>query len=543
MSNEPGAAILSIFDQLIDRIKQRTPVRTNGKPVNSLVYSQLVLGMPIWRDDYFRPWSPAGGSSLMESVKNDPPPVPGTAAGPIDPKFLRAMQAAFKTSLLCRTMLQVTKDDSYKEYPTGRHLDFAYDSIINSMQPAKPVEIAADVKKRVAEAEKVLYVEDTEGNITNTPLYNRFLNNAQALATAKSNFAAAFAMAQRDPVKFEVWPVQSASFQLAVTTARNNLESQGAGKVEAALDVMGSVGRSMQANMIKKARQRFDEWNLGLSGAVPSNMPYSLILPTNWCDPDDHQGWEQLIVDEGEIKHFSSSSATSSSFSSWQRHAESTGGSAGVMVGFAAFGGSHGSASQNSSFQNTNGATFHSKFKNSAKGLRIELEFGLCKIERPWLVSDVFYVKDWYSKGNKKHSISDGTIDGQVDSMEKMLPMIPQQFLVVRNVSITANEWGSDGEVFESLYGQSAGSQESNETSTAGSGGVCLGFISFGGTARRNESNATGQSSSFNSRSGNSHFGTTWSNNTLKIPGAQIVAFLSSIVPACPGTDDPELGK
>jgi hypothetical protein len=550
VTNEPGAAVLSIFDQLIERIKQRTPTRTDGKPVNSMVYSQLVLGMPIWKDDYFRPWSPAGGSSLMQSLKDNPVPAVAAPAGAgaapapaLDPLFLRSMQAAFKTSLLCRTMLQVTKDGAYREYPTGRHLDFAYDSVINSMQPAQAVEIAADVKARVEAAQKVLYVEDAEGNLSNTPLYNRYLNNAQALATAKSNFAAAFALAQRDPVKFEVWPVQSASYQLAVDTARNNLISQGALKVEAAMDVIGSVGRSMQANMIKKARQRFDEWNLGLSGAVPSNMPYSLILPTNWCDGDDHQGWESLVVDEGEIQHYSSSNASSASASSWQRHAESSGGSGGVLLGFAAFGGSHGSASENSSFQNSNSSSFHSSFKNTAKGLHIELEFGLCKIERPWLVSDVFYVKDWYSKGNKKNSISDGTIDGQADSMEKLLPMIPQQFLVVRNVSITASEWGSDGEMFENYYGANSGSQEASASRTAGSAGVCLGFISFGGSASHSSSDASGQSSGFQSRSGSSHFGATWNNQTLRIPGAQIVAFLSSIVPACPGADDPELGK
>lgn len=547
MTNEPGAAVLSIFDQLIERIKQRTPVRTDGKPVNSMVYSQLVLGMPIWKDDYFRPWTPAGGSSLMQEFNAAPaaPVVGGApAAAPVlDPKFLRSMQAAWKTSLLCRTMLQVTKDDSYKEYPTGRHLDFAYDSVINSMQPAKTPEIVADVKARVEEAQKVLYVEDADGNLSNTPLYNRYLNNAQALATATSNFAAAFAVAQRDPAKFEVWPVQSASFQLAVDTARKNLVSQGAMKVEAAMDIIASVGRSMQANMIKKAKERYEVWNLGLSGAVPANMPYSLVLPTNWCDADDHQGWETLIVDEGEIQHFASSNASSASASNWQRHAESTGGSGGVMLGFAAFGGSHESSSSNSSFQNSNNCTFRSACKNTAKGLRIEIEFGLCKIERPWLVSDVFYVKDWYSVGNKKNSISDGTIDGQADSLEKVLPMIPQQFLVVRNVTITATDWGSDSEVFESYYGTSAGSQEAASRRTAGSAGLCLGFVNFGGSASHSSSDASGQRSSFNSRSANSHFGATWSNNTLKIPGAQIVAFLSNIVPACPGMDDPELNK
>lgn len=548
MNTEPGAAVLSIFDQLIERIKQRTPRRTDGKPVNSMVYSQLVLGMPIWRDDYFRPWSPAGGSSIMEAFKDSAPatapPTPGGASPTpaLDPKVLRSMQAAWKTSLLCRTMLEVTKDDAYKEYPTGRHLDFAYDSVVNSMQPAKPTEIAADVQARVAAAQAVLYVEDSDGNLSNTPLYNRYLNNAMALATAKSNFAAGFALAQRDPAKFEIFPVQSAPLQLAIDTARNNLVSQGAGKVEAALDVIASVGRSMQANMIKKAKERFDAWNLGLSGSVPANMPYSLVLPTNWCDADDHQGWETLIVDEGEIQHWSSSNAVSSSVANWQRHAQSTGGSGGVLLGFAAFGGSHDSGSSSSSFQDTSKANFQSQFKNTSKGLHIELEFGLCKIERPWLVSDVFYMKNWYSVG-KKNSISDGTIDGQVDSMDKIMPMIPQQFLVVRNVTISATEWGSDGEVLNNYYGATAGSSNASSSSTAGTGGVSLGFISFGGSASHSSSDASGQTSSFSARSSNAHFGTTWDGQTLKIPGAQIVAFLSNIVPACPELDDPTLSK
>ena len=67
MANEPGDAVLTVFHQLIDRIKQRTPVRSDGKPLNSMVYSQLVLGMPIWRDDYLRPWTPSGGASLQET--------------------------------------------------------------------------------------------------------------------------------------------------------------------------------------------------------------------------------------------------------------------------------------------------------------------------------------------------------------------------------------------------------------------------------------------------------------------------------------------
>src|SRR5947207_13363915 len=99
MSNEPGAAVLTIFDQLIDRIKQRTPIRTDGKPLGSMVYSQLVLGMPIWREDYMRPWTPAGGASLQASfpgatpsraVEGAAPPAPAP-----DERMQRGMQAAW----------------------------------------------------------------------------------------------------------------------------------------------------------------------------------------------------------------------------------------------------------------------------------------------------------------------------------------------------------------------------------------------------------------------------------------------------------------
>jgi hypothetical protein len=45
--------------------------------------------------------------------------------GPVDPQVLLSLQAAWKTALIGRTMLQVVKDERYEEYPIGRHLDFA----------------------------------------------------------------------------------------------------------------------------------------------------------------------------------------------------------------------------------------------------------------------------------------------------------------------------------------------------------------------------------------------------------------------------------
>ena len=70
-------------------------------------------------------------------------------------------------------------------------------------------------------------------------------------------------------------------------------------------------------------------------------------------------------------------------------------------------------------------------------------------IERPWLLGDLFNIEGWYLVGQKKNSISDGTIPGQVGDHTKLLPMIPKAFVVMRNVVITADDWGDAGDAFD----------------------------------------------------------------------------------------------
>jgi hypothetical protein len=571
MDNEPGAAILAIFDQLINRIKQARPVRSDGKPLGGgMVYSMMVLGMPVDPEDYLRPWSPAGGSSLQQMAASGtlpnagaaPAPAAGAAAAPAtgtngsatppppmpDPKFEKAMSSAYKTAQLCNLLLQVTTDGSYLEYPTGRHLDFAYESIIAGMQPAPMPPISPDVQKQIDDAQKVLYELDTDGSILGkSKLYKTYEKNAMAYALAKANYAVALADARANPSKAEIWPMTSVTFQQSVDDAYDTLKTEGAEKIERALDIIGSVGVCMQDHMVKKARQLYDAYNLGLAG-VPAPIPYSYINPTGWCDPDnDDDGWQKLTVTSSDYQHYSAANRTMGGQHSWSTDSSSTGGSGGVMLGFAAFGGSGGSSSSSSQGQSSSQYQFKSSFKNTAKNLNISLEYMLATIARPWLVSDLFYVQNWYLVGNKKNSVSDGTEKNQANLTDTtklpFLPMIPQQMLLVRNVQISTTDWGSDGEVLDSYYGGAQGSSSSHSTNVAGSGGVCLGFISFGGSASHSDSHAKGQGSSWSASTATSHYGTTFQNNTLSIQGAQIMAFLSDIVPACPPLDDPGLGK
>nr|WP_315393955.1 hypothetical protein [uncultured Duganella sp.] len=549
MENEPGLSILALFDQLIDMIKQRNPTRSDGKPVNTRVYSQLVLGMPAIKADYAGAWSPIGGTSLQATFPNGKPgtlgpatpPAAGAPAAPlpagVTTEMKLSMQAAYKVAVLSRTMLKVSKDDSYSEYPTGRHLDFAYENMLVSMRPDAEVTVDEEGKARLEAAQKLLIVQDANGHkLGNTPLYDAYLKNADALGKANANFNTAFNQARRDPILFESWPQDSVVYIDAVKQAQSDLDLGGAVEVEAALDTVASIGRPYQAAAIHDAIDEYKAWDLGLAG-VPTKIPYSYIIPANWCDPADNEGVERLTVDQSSYASYSSVASTSSSQSSWQQHASKASGGGGFSLGFMAFGGSHSTSSTSAGWQDSSAATLQQRFANTAKNLSIDLEFILCTIQRPWLTSDLFAMQGWRAVGIKANGISDGTIDGQVDSQDKLIPMIPQQFLIVRNVRITTNEWGSDGEVLKSLYGAGAAATSTSTSSTSGSVGACLGFINFGGSAAFSSANSAASGSRWEAASASSHFGTTFDGSTLSIPGAQIVAFLSDIVPACPLKD------
>lgn len=555
MANEPGSAVLELFAQIVDRIKLSKPQRTDGKPLGGgMVYSQMVLGMPIDPRDFMNPWSPLGGSSLQDLKAAGTLPslnsgaTGSTAAGARagatepDPKHKRAMEAAFKTSKLCNLLLQVTNDDRYLEYPTGKHLDANYESIITGMQPMPMPPISPELQKQIDDAKKVLFELDEEGDsIGPSKRYKLYRENAKAYADAKADFAAAQAAALADPIKTEIWPQQSVVFQRKVDDAWDLFKTAGAEKVERALAIIESVGVSMQDALIVKARKRYDVWNLGLAG-VPDPVPYSFVSPTAWCDPENDQiGFQKLVVTSSSYRHRSTDGMSRDSAGNWSKNSAASAAAGGISVGFAAFRAKKSSESSDSAASSAAKWEFENKFSNSATDLEISLEYGLCTINRPWLLSDLFYTRNWFLVGEKKNSVSDGTIAGQMETAQPLLPMIPQQFLVIRNVKISSRSWGSDQEVLASYYGESSQSESSSSSSASGGGGLCLGWLNFGARANSQEAHAAGSSASHEERKAAGQFSTHFDGTTLEISGAQIIAFLNDIVPACPPLDDPSL--
>jgi hypothetical protein len=562
-ANEPGAAVQAIFSSLIDRIKSSRPIDTNKKPTElGFVYSGLVLGMMVDPRDYADPWSPAGGSSMQDAIAKGAAPAKAPAAPPAaaagaapaaadaapaqpDKHYLRAMDAAFKTAMLVDRMIMVTTDNSYLEYPSPRRLSNAYESIVKGMQPAPPPPMAPDVAARLEAARKILYVPDDDGDlIIKSKLYKAYEKNAKAYAQAVSDYAAAEADASADPVKAQVWPVTSKALREVVDDAWDTLKGEGADKIEAAINEIESIGVSIEEAMVAKARKSFDLWNLGLAGSVPDDVPYAYCSPTAWSDPDDDSdGWTTITVTRNSSgRYVDKERGASDTYKKDTSSSHTSGSAGGSFMGFGASAGYHtGSAHEDDT--STTKRTALDVFKNTATNLTISLEYGIVDIIRPWLLGDLFYMKNWYMIGQKKHLISDGTVAGQALNEDSLLPMIAMQFLVVRNVKISTRQWGSDGHTMQSLFGDGGGAWDQSSSGFSASASYGFGPFSCKASVSHDEAkegvNRYGNFSNTDRQDSEAHF----DGETLEIKGAQIVAWLSTIVPATPPLDDPMLGK
>ncbi len=152
-------------------------------------------------------------------------------------------------------------------------------------------------------------------------------------------------------------------------------------------------------------------------------------------------------------------------------------------------------------------------------------------------------MNNWYIQGERANSISDGKVETQLGLTNQLLPLIPQQMLVVRNVSIKSSNWGDNTATLNKLYG---GDQASTDASqSAVSGGASFGGIGFGGGGEHKQSDnkAQGQSSGYSAGTALSNRSANFDGTTLSISGAQVIAFLSDIVPPSPSIDDPALPK
>src|SRR5476649_2454509 len=121
-------------------------------------------------------------------------------------------------------------------------------------------------------------------------------------------------------------------------------------------------------------------------------------------------------------------------------------------------------------------------------------------------MGDLFYMKNWFLVNNSKNAISDGTIDGQADSDKSLLPMIPMQFLVIRNVKIKADKWNSDGRVLDQFFGAGRSDSSASASNFSASAGWGFGPIALAGSVSHAQGQADDSQSSHSERSATQDF-------------------------------------
>jgi len=546
-------ALIDALNQIHTSIAAQL-VNPDGTPSGSAVYMHLPVGQPVDPKMYANPWTPAGGSAYA-AVQNDgqfaaptPAPTAAPAGGPTpagqlaaipgpDPQLQLAISSAFNTSQRVDNMLMVSNKGVAVAWPQ-RTVSIEYFTALTGMQAEPIPEPSDEIKKRIADAQKVLYTMDADGNFTGyTPRHASYRHNQKALADARSAFALAYAQAMADPVTGQAWPVTSSKYQNDVDQAYNDWRDMGGQEIDDAIATLQSIGGSAAAALIAKARKMYDDYSVGLGGAIASKVPWSYIDPVSWWDHTNEDfGVMKITASSTQYAAGGGGGAHSFGHDFYHDESTSTSGSVGFTFVFSVAANAGHTDTSHDDGSNSDQSS-HSENHDASSSATISFEWFLASIERPWLLGDLFHMDGWYLAGHEKGAISDGTIDGQLGDVPKLLPMIPKGFVIVRNVTITADSWGEMGSQFQNAQQSSSGHTDSSSTTYGGS----VGFMGIGASLQHSNSDANGAFTSQQDSANGWAYTSSGTGGTLELHGAQIVGWIGQIQPEAPRVDDPAL--
>lgn len=267
--------------------------------------------------------------------------------------------------------------------------------------------------------------------------------------------------------------------QNTIDQAWNKWVREGKQNVERAENLLRTSINNAISAAIRQAQDGMGDQNAMADLMGGKNKWFaSYAMPTNWCEPICRGS--QLTLSSKSLATKTSDEA--SEYSSHSKGIFWTGGRA------------------------EDGKTKGDSASMEASEFELSAELIVVRIRRPWLNSVLFAMTDWSAKGIPQNGISNGKLKGNESSI---LPLIPTAFIVAKDVTIKANFTAQDTSRFTS------------EKSSDESWGWGWGPFSGGGRY-------------FKSRAQNDTFKSSYSNGVLKLPGLQVVAWVSSITPASP---------
>jgi hypothetical protein len=287
----------------------------------------------------------------------------------------------------------------------------------------------------------------------------------------------------------QLWGVVGKTYVSDVNDAWDEWVSLGNKQfVEEAKDNLAAMGTDAAAHMIAAAKKKFEAYRVATSGVIPVTSQYVEMFPSNWAQKDNVDGWTTYTYD-------SSKSVTTST----EEHT-----AAAASGGFWFV-----SASASAEKQEDHTDT-------STDALTVSFSYALIEINRPWLDTLMFDLGNWFLIGNHpKASISTGKMD-QITrpdlGADAWLPIIPQYIFVIKNLAINKSNIHN--------------SYDHVSTSAGGGGSFGWGPFHLGGSYSHSKDSKT--------------FHADKTDNGLEVHGAQILGWVSHLVPMSPKLDAPK---
>lgn len=396
---------------------------------------------------------------------------------PANPKGLLTSSQAF-ANLVDQMPSQRSSYD-----PTGTLISQTYKQIVDGANSTTRPN--ADQQKKYEMAYNYLNTTSKIADYTgaeieqtdNSPVYKTYLKNQTAYITAVSGYRTAYlGYDLTDPTQQRQWQANEPMLRNNVDQTYATWRAQGAAQVEQALAALASSINDAVGNAISAAQRQMAS---PMASATIDGAPwyFTYPIPGNFADPSA-DGFTTFTMDSSNLE-----TTSSSTYSDW-----SAGGSAswGLWSGSASATGHHAD-----SHDHMDASTF-----------KLTAEIAVVRVFRPWLNDLIFKMNNWYTNMGDANCIS----IGKLTSDKLVLPLIPTAFVVARNVAITA-DWSSDD-------------KKHVEDAISTRASVGWGPFSVSG------SYASGSSSDYHQ--------STFDGGTLRIPGVQVIAWVSEITPASP---------
>ena len=299
--------------------------------------------------------------------------------------------------------------------PNGHQISAMYQQVLGA-QVTSPTPSVAE-KQQSKAADQLLFTVATvrdqkTGQLITTKVPSAVYRNYQR---AKVNYTHAVAAYNAQYMQYtrtsegrETWPLLSASLHGPVDQASDDLVAAQATKVEDALDVIERMPDAI-AQAFQDAQQLFTS-----SRQPDPTVPKEFFVPS-YASPSDwsseSETWIEIAFSAQTIADAGTDTAVEFQLTEV-------------------------AADRPSQLWSIAQQTFSLDPKTDRLSLRLEYE--LVTIERPWLHFSLFSLPNWHVSDIAPGQLSDGTRN---QSADQMFPLLPQSFVAVRDLQISA-DWG-----------------------------------------------------------------------------------------------------